>query len=289
MISVVIPVHNEEKNIKPLYEELKKVLETLGEDYEIIYVNDGSTDRSAEILLELKRKDPRIRVLEMDTNRGEAAALTAGFWHARGEVVVSLDGDGQNDPAYIPQLLAKLREGYQVVSGRRLKRKEPFLTRVLPSLVANHLIGFVTGVWVKDNGCSLKAYRAEVVRRVQIPHGFHRFIPAVFGVRNEEVAEIPVVDRPRRFGRSHYGLTRTFEVLRELLTFPFLQRPKTWRRVFWLSGILSSLLGGKAWRKNPGRGLLGFSLGGASFLVAANLLRFERAQQKGVFRVRELF
>jgi glycosyltransferase involved in cell wall biosynthesis len=166
MISLVIPVHNEEGNIEPLYREIKTVMDSLGEEYEILYVNDGSTDASGEILARIKAQDPRVRVLEMDRNRGEAAALTAGFHHARGEMVVSMDGDGQNDPSYIPRLLEKLKEGYKAVSGWREKRKEPYFTRVLPSRVANWLIGMVTGVKVHDNGCSLKAYRAEVVKGI---------------------------------------------------------------------------------------------------------------------------
>ncbi len=222
MISLVIPVHNEEGNIEPLYKEIKGVMDSLGEEYEIIYVNDGSTDDSGEILRRIKAQDPKVRVLEMDKNRGEAAALTAGFHHARGDIVVSMDGDGQNDPAYIPQLLEKLREGYKAVSGWREKRKEPYLARVLPSKVANWVIGLVTGVKVHDNGCSLKAYRGEIVKEIQIPHGFHRFIPAIFGVKNQEVAEVKIKDRPRRWGSSHYGLTRTLEVLRELITIPFI-------------------------------------------------------------------
>ncbi len=294
MISVVIPIHNEEKNIRPLYKELKQVLEGLGEDYEIIYVNDGSTDRSGEVLATLKAEDPCVRVLEMDRNRGEAAALTAGFWHARGKIVVSLDGDGQNDPKYIPQLLQKLSEGYLVVSGWRRKRKEPLFRRVLPSLIANRLIGMVTGVKVRDNGCSLKAYRAEVVRRVQLPHGFHRFIPAVFGVQDNEVAEIPVVDRPRKFGRSHYGLKRTFEVLRELFTMPLLKYSKSSEKILIVfTGLLfagTNLCFFLSLRKRisflcPG------SLGAAlaiSFSVLNNLRRFKKAQEQGVFKVREI-
>ncbi len=283
MISIVIPVHNEEGNITPLYQELKSVLDRLGQDYEIIYVNDGSTDGTGKILAKLKAKDPKVRVLEMDRNRGEAAALSAGFNYARGEVVISLDGDGQNDPAYIPELLQKLSQGYSVVSGWRRKRKEPFFSRVLPSWVANRLISLITGVKVRDNGCSLKAYRAEVVRRVQLPHGFHRFIPAVFGVSNEEVAEIPIVDRPRRFGRSHYGFFRTLEVIRELLTMPFVRQAVIWQKILAISGSLLTLYGIK--RRDF---FLGFLPGGVCFVISANLFRFLKAQREGVFRVREL-
>ncbi len=221
MISIVIPVHNEEKNIEPLYKELKDTLDKLKEEYEIIFVNDGSTDKTLEVLKKIKAQDKKVRVLNMDRNRGEAAALTAGFFSSKGDIVVSMDGDGQNDPSYIPKLIEKLKEGYSVVSGYRKKRKEPFFTRRLPSAVANRLIALVTGIKVRDVGCSLKAYRSHVVKKIQIPHGFHRFIPAIFGVKNEEVAEVEVIDRPRLHGKSHYNITRTFEVIRELLTFPF--------------------------------------------------------------------
>lgn len=295
MISVVIPVHNEEKNIEPLYREIVAAIEPLKEPFEIIYVNDGSTDGTGQVLRKLKAEDSRVRVLEMDRNRGEAAALTAGFFHARGEVVVSMDGDGQNDPAYIPELLQKLREGYAVVSGWRMKRKEPLLTRKIPSFVANRLIGLITGIRVHDNGCSLKAYRAEVVRRVQVPHGFHRFIPAVFGVKNDEVAEIRIVDRPRRFGRTHYGLKRTFEVLRELLTIRLVlgDRKRNEKTLAFLT--LSLFLGSGV--------SLGLSLSKrlsflypallspaslVSLLTLKNLRRFNKAQEEGVFKIREL-
>ncbi len=291
MISVVIPVHNEERNIEPLYRELVEVLERLNEPFEIIYVNDGSTDETGKVLRKLKKRDSRVRVLEMDRNRGEAAALTAGFFHARGEIVVSMDGDGQNDPAYIPEMVQKLREGgYKVVSGWRMKRKEPFLTRRIPSWIANRIIGLVTGVRVHDNGCSLKVYRAEVVKRVQIPHGFHRFIPAVFGVKNHEVAEVRIIDRPRRFGRSHYGLKRTFEVLRELLTIRLVTRNLNRnRKIFIIAGISGGLIEFF---------LLSKKNYPASFLVLGTLVllvltylnhqRFYCAQKEGVFVVNEI-
>ena len=295
MISVVIPVHNEEKNIEPLYKELLSALEPLGEPFEIIYVNDGSTDGTGEVLRRLKARDYRVRVLEMDYNRGEAAALTAGFLRARGEVVISMDGDGQNDPAYIPDLLAKLREGYTVVSGWRMKRREPLLTRRIPSWIANRLIALVTGVKVHDHGCSLKAYRAEVVKRIQIPHGFHRFIPAVFGVKGSEVAEIRIVDRPRRFGRTHYGLKRTFEVLRELLTIRLVlgNRERNERLMIVLTSLLFLGTGLSLGLFIPGRvsvlypAVLSATSAGA-IIALKNLRRFNRAQKEGVFRIREI-
>ncbi|OAQ20146.1 glycosyltransferase family 2 protein [Thermosulfurimonas dismutans] len=295
MISVVIPVHNEEKNIEPLYEEILAALEPLGEPFEIIYVNDGSTDGTGEVLRKLKARDSRVRVLEMDRNRGEAAALTAGFFNARGEIVVSMDGDGQNDPAYIPDLLRKLREGYAVVSGWRMKRKEPLITRKIPSFVANRLIGLITGIRVHDNGCSLKAYRAEIVKRIQIPHGFHRFIPAVFGVKNSEVAEVKIIDRPRRFGRTHYGLKRTFEVLRELLTIRLVlkNRKRNEKRLTILTAFLFlgtgvSLVLSLLDRISLLYPTLLSTASVISLLTLRNLRRFNKAQEEGVFKIREL-
>ncbi|MBX6422826.1 glycosyltransferase family 2 protein [Thermosulfurimonas sp. F29] len=294
MISVVIPVHNEEKNIEPLYREIVAALEPLGEEFEIIFVNDGSTDGTGEVLRRLKMGDPRVRILEMDRNRGEAAALTAGFFHARGEIVASMDGDGQNDPAYLPEMIRRLREGgYAVVSGWRMKRKEPLFTRRIPSWIANRIIGLITGVRVHDNGCSLKVYRAEVVKRVQIPHGFHRFIPAVFGVKNHEVAEVRIVDRPRRFGRSHYGLKRTFEVLRELLTIRFVlgNRPAKERRLF-LSFLILAVLSPATYlvfpNFRPWFSLAFLVLAALAFLIYRNLHRFNQAQERGVFVVQEV-
>lgn len=295
MISVVIPVHNEEKNIEPLYKEILAAMEPLGEAFEIIYVNDGSTDGTGKVLRKLKAQDPRVRVLEMNRNRGEAAGLTAGFFNARGKIVVSMDGDGQNDPSYIPALLHKLREGYTVVSGWRMKRKEPLITRKIPSLVANCIIGLVTGIRVHDNGCSLKAYQAEVVKRIQIPHGFHRFIPAVFGIKNSEIAEVRIVDRPRRFGRTHYGLKRTFEVLRELLTIRLVlkNRKQNEKRLTILTVFLFLITG-----ISLGLSLLDkISFLYPTFLVVIlavsllslkNLRRFNKAQEEGVFKIREL-
>ncbi len=293
-ISLVIPVHNEEKNIPLVYKEAKEVLEELykekGYDYEIIFVNDGSTDGSVEVLKEIKRHDPSVRVLNMDKNRGEAAALTAGFFNARGKFILSMDGDGQNDPKYLKKLVEQLEKGYAVATGFRVKRQEPFFSRVLPSRVANWLISLATGLKVHDNGCALKAYRAEIPKRVQIPHGFHRFIPALFKVKNEEVSEIEVVDRPRLHGRSHYNFKRTLEVLRELLTIPFvLKDPVKWENRI---EILSKGLGAVTLITLPFTNrkasvlLAGSSL--VSFVIYKNLKRFNQAQKEGVFKVEEL-
>jgi len=300
LISIVIPMYNEEGNVELVYRETKAICEEIrvekGYDYEIIFVNDGSRDRTPELLKEIKARDEKVRVLNMDRNRGESAAFTAGFQHARGEFIFTMDGDGQNDPRYIKDLLSKLEEGYKVATGYRLKRKEPLFTRKIPSFIANRLIALVTGLKVRDNGCSLKGYVAEVPKRLQIPHGFHRFLPALFGVKNSEVIEIPVLDRKRHWGRSHYGLKRTFEVLRELLTFPFLRRSEFFERFFKFWGIFHLFFTiplGISLLLKPGllKGLffLAFLLGAlVSLVIHRNLKRFNLAQKEGVFKVVEL-
>lgn len=301
LISVVIPMHNEEGNVKLVYEETKAVLEEIkgqkGYSYEIIFVNDGSTDRTLELLKEIKREDPYVRILNMDGNRGEAAALSAGFYHARGIYILTMDGDGQNNPSYFKEILKKLEEGYKVVTGYRLKRKEPWLTRKLPSFIANRLIAFVTGLKVRDNGCSLKGYKAEIPKKLQIPHGFHRFLPALFGVKNEEVCEIPVVDRKRYAGKSHYGLKRTFEVIRELMTIKFVLRNAKFYEKFLKVCFLVNLflfLGATTFLTfSPSFTTFlvsTISLGtlGITYLIWKNLKRFNSAQELGVFKVEEL-
>ncbi len=294
-ISLVIPVHNEEKNIPIVYEESKQVLNELyeqkGYSYEIIFVNDGSTDRSLDVLKKIKNNDPCVRVLNMDRNRGQAAALSAGFYYARGDFIISMDGDGQNDPRYIKRLIEKLEEGYAVVTGFRIKRQEPFFQRILPSRIGNWVISLVTGLKVHDNGCTLKGYKSEIPKRFQIPHGFHRFIPALFRVKNDEVYEIKVIDRHRPYGKSHYNnFKRTLEVLRELVTIPFVLRdPIKWGSRF---DILSKVLGigtvitvffanKKIFALTGGTTLL-------SFIIYKNLERFNQAQKEGVFKVQEL-
>lgn len=221
-LSVVIPLFNEEENIQPLYARLKEALQGLGVDYEIIMVDDGSTDGGFKILKGLQAKEPLLRVVRLRRNFGQTAAFAAGFDHTRGEVIVTLDADLQNDPADIPALLDKMEEGYDVVSGWRVERKDPFLSRRLPSLVANFLISQVTGVRLHDYGCSLKAYRREVIEGINLYGELHRFIPALASWMGISLAEVPISHRERHFGRSKYGLSRTIKVLLDLLTVRFL-------------------------------------------------------------------
>jgi glycosyltransferase involved in cell wall biosynthesis len=222
MLSVVIPAYNEEENVPILYEKLKKVLDSLGEDYEIIFVDDGSTDGTYQRLKQLAEKDSRLKVIRFKRNYGQTAAMSAGFEHAKGDVIITLDADLQNDPEDIPLLLEKLKEGYHVVSGWRKDRKDPFLSRKLPSMVANWLISKITGVHLHDYGCTLKAYRVEVVKDLELFGDMHRFLPALTKRRGARITEVVVRHHPRMFGRSKYGIGRTVRVLLDIMLVKFL-------------------------------------------------------------------
>jgi glycosyltransferase involved in cell wall biosynthesis len=243
-VSVVIPVFNEEANIRPLYSQLKQILEDLGRSYEIVVVDDGSTDGSLEVLRQLCKEDRSLKVVRLRRNFGQTAAFSAGFDQASGDVVVTLDADLQNDPEDIPLLLAKIEEGYDVVSGWRKSRKDPFLTRRFPSVVANLLISQVTGVKLHDHGCSLKAYRREVVDNINLYGELHRFIPALASWMGISLAEVPIAHHARRFGKSKYGLSRTFRVILDLLTVRFLLSYSTRPiHIFGSLGLLTAFVG----------------------------------------------
>jgi glycosyltransferase involved in cell wall biosynthesis len=222
MLSVVIPAYNEEENVPILYKKLKKVLDSLGEDYEIIFVDDGSTDGTYQRLKQLAEKDSRLKIIRFKRNYGQTAAMSAGFEHAKGDVIVTLDADLQNDPEDIPLLLEKLKEGYHVVSGWRKDRKDPFLSRRLPSMIANWLISKITSVHLHDYGCTLKAYRAEVVKDLELFGDMHRFLPALTKRRGAKITEVVVKHHPRMFGRSKYGIGRTVRVLLDIMLVKFL-------------------------------------------------------------------
>ena len=243
-LSIVIPLYNEEENVEPLYAQLKAALEGAGREYEIIIVDDGSTDGSFDALKRLHEGEERLKVIRFRRNFGQTAAFAAGFDRSQGEVVITLDADLQNDPADIPLLLEKIEEGYDVVSGWRLHRQDPFLTRRLPSMIANWLISQVTGVHLHDYGCSLKAYRREVVKNVQLYGELHRFIPAIANWMGVSVAEVPVRHYARRFGKSKYGLSRTARVLLDLLTVRFLLSYSTRPiHIFGGLGLISFVVG----------------------------------------------
>lgn len=244
-LSIVIPVFNEEKNLEPLHQQLREALQGMDEDYEIIFVDDGSIDGSFELLRKLHQEDNRLKVIRFRRNFGQTAAFSAGFDLARGRVIVTMDADLQNDPADIPKLLAHIDEGYDVVSGWRSPRRDPFLTRRLPSMIANRLISEITGVKLHDYGCSLKAYRRDVIENVQLYGELHRFIPALASWMGVRVAEVKVRHSPRRYGRSKYGLSRTLRVLLDLLTVRFLLSYSTRPiQIFGLLGAVSFMLGG---------------------------------------------
>ncbi len=225
-VSVVIPVFNEEENVPILYRELKEVLKTIPYDYEIIFVDDGSTDRTREILEEIAGKDKKVKVIEFARNFGQTSAMMAGMDYATGDVIVTIDGDLQNDPKDIPRLLEKIEEGYDVVSGWRKNRKDATVSRKIPSKIANWLIGRLTGVRIHDYGCTLKAYRKGVVKRLRLYGELHRFIPALASTVTsiDRIIEIPVNHRPRIYGKSKYGISRTFKVLSDLFFIWFLKK-----------------------------------------------------------------
>jgi glycosyltransferase involved in cell wall biosynthesis len=243
-ISVVIPVFNEVENVQPLYIALKSTMKKMGRPWEVIFVDDGSTDGTDELLKQLYLHEEGVCVVQLRRNFGQTAAMTAGFNHARGDIIVCLDGDLQNDPQDIAQLVNKLGEGYDVVSGWRVNRRDGFWLRTLPSRVANWLISRTTGTYLHDYGCTLKAYRADMIRELRLYGEMHRFIPALIGGNGARITEIPVNHYARRYGKSKYGISRTVRVLLDLLTvkflLSFLTKPL---QIFGLIGLLSLSIG----------------------------------------------
>ena len=244
-LSIVVPVYNEEENVRLLFEKIQAVCEAIGETYEVLFVDDGSQDKTFAVLSELSKQEPQLIVVRFEKNAGQTAAMAAGFEYARGQRIISMDGDLQNDPADIPKLLQKLDEGYDLVCGWRKDRQDKFLTRRVPSIVANWIIGKVTGVPIHDNGCSLKAYRSSVIKQVSLYGEMHRFIPAMSTVVGARIAEIVVTHHPRRFGKSKYGLGRVWRVMLDIIAFKFIisvfaQRPTSEKISLWerLSKIL---------------------------------------------------
>ncbi|HEB49027.1 MAG TPA: glycosyltransferase, partial [Desulfobulbus sp.] len=221
-LSVVIPIYNEEENVQALYEELKEVLESIGRSWEVIFVDDGSSDRSLELLEGIARKDDHVVVVSFRRNFGQTAAMAAGFDYACGEIIITMDGDLQNDPHDIPKFLEKMDEGYDLVSGWRYDRQDAFISRKLPSMIANRIISTVTGVHLHDYGCTLKTFRKEITRGIRLYGEMHRFIPAIASGMGSRIAEVKVNHRPRRFGTSKYGISRTIRVILDLMTVKFL-------------------------------------------------------------------
>jgi glycosyltransferase involved in cell wall biosynthesis len=242
-LSLFLPVFNEEDNLEVLHEKIISAMEELGQSFEIIYVDDGSTDRSLELLTQFAAADPRVRVIAFRRNYGQTAAMAAGIDAARGEVLIAMDADRQNDPADIERLLAKLAEGYDVVSGWRKDRNDRYLTRILPSRMANRLISTISGVSLHDYGCSLKAYRREVLKDVHLYGEMHRFIPIYASWAGGRVTEIPVSHHPRVAGKSKYGLARTIKVIFDLITIKFMTSYLTKPLyIFGWAGVLAFVL-----------------------------------------------
>lgn len=241
-LSVVIPVYNEEENINLLYKELKGVLNTLEHEHEIVFVDDGSSDSSLSLLQEIQEQDEYAVVVSFRRNFGQTAAMSAGFDYATGDVIVTMDGDMQNDPHDIPMFLEKMDEGYELVSGWRHDRQDPFLNRRLPSMIANKIISVVTGVHLHDYGCTLKTFRKEITQGIRLYGEMHRFIPAIASGVGGKITEVKANHRPRRFGTSKYGISRTLRVVLDLMTVKFLLSYAT--RPIHVFGTLGLLSGG---------------------------------------------
>jgi len=290
-LSVVIPIYNERENIPILYRELKGTLERLKLDYEVVFVDDGSNDGSTEVLEELARNDRRVKVVEFARNYGQTSAMMAGVDIATGDVIITMDGDLQNDPADIPRLLEKIQEGYDLVTGWRKDRKDATLSRKVPSKLANWLIGRLTGVKIHDYGCTLKAYRSSVIKGVRLYGELHRFIPALATsvTSKSRIVEIPVNHRPRRFGKSKYGISRTVKVLSDLLFIwffgKFMQKPI---HFFGLMGMLLLLFGLVPFSYLVALKLTGHSIGGRPLLIISVLFILSGLQMLTVGIISEI-
>jgi glycosyltransferase involved in cell wall biosynthesis len=244
-VSIVVPLFNERDNLMPLHDELNQVMQRLNRSYELIFVDDGSTDGGVQVLRDIKARDPHVRVMRLARNSGQTAALACGLQHTTGAVVVAIDGDGENDPADIPHLIAKIDEGYDLASGWRTERwKSAALSRRLPSIAANALISKMTGVELHDYGCTLKAYRGELARRLMLYGEMHRFVPVIAVEQGAEITEVAVNFRPRRAGKSKYGPGRVVRTILDLMTVKFLTGYSTRPiQVFGLIGLLLSGIG----------------------------------------------
>lgn len=243
-LSIVVPVFNEEENVEPVIREIHSVVSSLEKSYEIIVVDDGSRDQTFALLSRLHQSQPTLHIIRLKRNFGQTAALAAGLAYAQGEIVVLMDGDGQNDPADIPALLAKIEQGNDLVVGWRFERRDPLLNRRLPSMIANRLISWTTKVKLHDYGCTLKAMRKEIAKGLRLYGEMHRFIPAIAYERGAQVAELKVNHRARLHGGSNYGLTRTLRVVLDLLTVKFLSSYSTRpAHVFGPIGVISGLIG----------------------------------------------
>jgi len=243
-LSIVIPTYNERKSIDHLYNKLDKTLSKLNKNYEVIFIEDGSIDGTYDELLKIHQKNSLYKIIKFRRNFGQTAAMSAGFDYSRGDIIITLDADLQNDPADIPKIIDKLKKGYDIVSGWRKDRKDKALSRKFPSIIANKIISKLTGVHLHDYGCTLKAYRKEVIKNLELYGEMHRYIPAVASWMGVKVAEIPVSHHSRKFGKSKYGISRTIRVILDIITIKFLlsysQRPI---QIFGLIGLFTFMIG----------------------------------------------
>ena len=307
-VSIVVPVYNEEESLQPLYARVKTVMEDLGQPWEMIFVDDGSRDRSLEVMALLALSDSHVKVVSLRRNFGQTSALSAGIDHSRGSTIIPMDADLQNDPADIPRLIARLNEGYDIVSGWRRSRKDS-LSKTLPSFFANKIASWVTGVRLHDYGCTLKAYRREVLEGIHLYGDFHRFIPALASAVGARVTEIEVTHHHRQFGRSKYGAGRIVRVILDLVTLKLLlayyARPM---RIFGGLGLLSLGLGSLSGLATLAMKLLlgtdmtgnpllfmtvlgiigGIQLIGLGFLGEINMRTYYETQRKPTYAVREV-
>ena len=243
-ISVVIPIYNEEENLRELYAKLSNVLPSITENYEIIFVDDGSIDNSFNILREINTEDKKVKAIKFRRNFGQSAAISAGFDYAKGDVIITMDGDLQNDPEDIPLLFKKIEEGYDIVSGWRADRKDPLFTKKLPSKFSNWLASKLTGVKLHDFGCTLKAFRREVVENINLYGEMHRYIPALASWMGISIAEVKVRHYPRQHGKSKYGITRLMRGMLDLITVKFLLSYSTRPlQLFGIPGVISFFAG----------------------------------------------
>jgi len=243
-LSVVIPIYNEAKNVERLYEKLEEVLSKFDKSYEVLLVDDGSTDGTTDKLAKIHKRNPKYKVIQFRRNYGQTAAISAGFDYSIGDVIVTIDADLQNDPKDIPKILKKMEDGYDVVSGWRKERKDPFLTRIVPSKIANWLVSILAGIHLHDYGCTLKAYSKDVAKNVQLYGEMHRYIPALASWIGINVTEVPVSHHERKFGKSKYGISRTPRVILDLITLKFLLSYSTRPiQIFGSLGIITGFLG----------------------------------------------
>lgn len=241
-LSIIVPFYNEEESIGPLYAAIVAAIDPLQITYEMVFVDDGSADKTVQLATELARRDARVRLVKFRRNYGQTPAMAAGIEHARGEILVTMDGDLQNDPADIGLFLEKMAAGYDIVVGWRFNRQDKLISRKIPSKIANRLIGKVTGVPIRDNGCSLKAYRGSLIKEIPLYSEMHRFIPAMASIAGPRIAEIKVRHHARQFGKSKYGLSRIYKVLLDLMVIKtvasFTSRPLLWFSLLTLPMLL---------------------------------------------------